>query len=103
MCKAEAGVRDALYSERVPRKSTPKVRDGRVQKKNNWEASASYRDHGLPYPALERQRPGDGFRHLLRRPQIESFIALLPDWDELSVGLNAIVLAPGQDDAMGLH
>ena len=86
----------------MQRKSTPKVKGGRVQKKNNWQPTPNYRDGSRPLPTLDRQRPGEGFRHLLKRRDIEVFIALLPDWDELAVGLNAIVLAPG-GDAMGLH
>jgi hypothetical protein len=86
----------------VQRKSAPRVKRGRVQKRNNWEPSPSYRDGSRPLPTLDRQRPGEGFRHLLKRRDVESFIELLPDWAELAVGLNAIVLAPG-GGAMGLH
>jgi hypothetical protein len=52
---------------------------------------------------FERQRPGRGYRHVLRKADIERFIALLPDWEELSRGLEAIVLLPGQDDLEGLY
>jgi len=86
----------------VQRKSAPKVKRGRVQKKNNWQLTPNYRYGPRPHPTLERQRPGQGFRHLLKRRDVERFIALLPDWDELAVGLKAIVLAPG-GDAMGWH
>jgi len=34
---------------------------------------------------------------------IEAFIRLLPDWPELSCGLNAIVLAPGEYSIGGWH
>jgi len=34
---------------------------------------------------------------------IERFINLLPDWEELSIGLNAIVLAPGNGRCDGWH
>lgn len=84
------------------RKSAPKVKRGRVQKKNKWTPTPTYYNAEQPLPVIDRRRPGEGYRHLLRRRDIEDFIALLPEWDELSKGLNAIVLAPG-GDGMGWH
>ena len=43
-------------------------------------------------PALVRQRPGQGHRHLLTKRQLYQFIDLLPDWEELSLGLKAVLL-----------
>jgi hypothetical protein len=84
------------------RKSTPKVKHGRVQKKNNHVTTPDYYNSEQASTLIDRRRPCTGYRHLLLRRDIEEFIALLPDWNELSTGLNAIVLAPGQD-AMGWH
>ena len=81
------------------RKTTPKVRGGRVQKKNRWQPSESSDGE---VPAFVRERPGRGHRHLLRRRDIESFIELLPNWDDLATGLERIVLAR-EDEAMGYH
>lgn len=85
----------------LTRKSAPKVKRGRVQKKNRWDQSPSYYTHVQPWPVIDRQRPGRG-RHLLHRSDVERFLRMLPEWDELSHGLNAIVLAPF-DDCMGYH
>jgi hypothetical protein len=77
------------------RRQTPKVRDGRVQKKNNWADT--------PAPEeirLERRDPAWGGRHLITIAQLRDFIALLPMWDEVAVGLHAIVL-DSADDCMG--
>jgi hypothetical protein len=90
------------YRTAVHRKSTPKVKRGRVQKKNNWVPTPSYYDTEQPLPVIDRQRPGRGYRHLLKKRDIVDFVAILPDWDELSKGLNAIVLA-AHTDAMGWH
>ncbi len=87
----------------VNRKSTPKVIDGQVQKKNNPEWTASYYDTRPPALVIDRQRPGKGYRHLLMQRDIETFIGLLPDWAELSRGLNAIVLAPGERRLNGYY
>ena len=85
------------------RKSTPKVTDGRVQKKNNAATTPTYYDTPQPMPVIDRQRPGAGYRHVLKQRDVETFIGLLPDWAELSRGLNAIVLAPGDRQCFGYH
>ncbi len=54
-------------------------------------------------PLIDRQRPGKGYRHVLMQRDIETFIGLLPEWGELSKGLNAIVLAPGERSTNGWH
>jgi hypothetical protein len=85
------------------RKSDPKVIGGLVQKKNNWALTPSYYNSELQEPIIDRKRSGKGFRHLLKQKDILAFIGILPDWKELSVGLNAIVLAPGRWDVFGYH
>src|SRR5688572_18430722 len=55
-----------------------------------------------PVPVV-RQRPGAGFRHILRASQVRSFLAILPDWDLLSRDLDRIVLAAGSDLRDGWH
>jgi len=89
---------------RLNRKSAPKVKGGRVQKKNNWELSRDdYYEFTQALPVIDRKRPGSGYRHLLRKGNVVEFIALLPQWDELAEGLDAIVLAPGEDGLYGWH
>lgn len=84
-------------------KSTPRVKRGRVQKKNNWIESGSYYNTPQQLPVVDRKRPGLGYRHLLKQKNIYAFIGILPDWQEISKGLNAIVLAPGDWDLDGWH
>jgi hypothetical protein len=84
-------------------KSTPRVKGGRVQKKNNWTLSGDYYEIAQPMPVIDRLRPGKGYRHLVKQRDIHDFITLLPDWAELSRGLNAIVLAPGESGVQGYH
>jgi hypothetical protein len=88
---------------RVNRKTTPRVKRGRVQKKNNWELTPNYYSHIQPIPVIDRRRPGEGYRHLLLQRDIELFISILPDWDELAKGLDAIVLAEGEWNTNGYH
>lgn len=89
--------------KRFNQKTDPKVIGGLVQKKNNWAPTADYYNSEQPTPTIDRKRPGQGYRHLLKQNDIHAFIGILPDWKELSVGLNAIVLAPGRWDAYGYH
>jgi hypothetical protein len=52
---------------------------------------------------FDSQAPGRGYRHLLGRRDVERFIGLLPDWDELSIGLEAVLLTPGEPGLDGYH
>ena len=85
------------------RKSAPEVSGGKVQKKNNWALTPNYYSHRQRELVIDRKRPGQGYRHVLLRRDIQKFIAILPDWDELSRGLDAIVLSPGEPRTAGYH
>lgn len=80
------------------------MRAGRVQKKNNWVAD---RGDYFAWPQseirLDRRAPGVGYRHVITVPQLRKFIGLLPSWDEVAVGLDAIVIDAGHDEAMGTY
>jgi len=77
-----------------------KVRDGRVLKKNSWRLDpGDYRALAQESIRLDRRRAPAGSRHLITIAQLRRFIALLPDWDEVAVGLDAIVLDSATDCA----
>jgi hypothetical protein len=84
------------------RRTATKVRDGRVQKKNNWAS-----DHGDYHAVsqaeirIDRRDPGHGSRHLITVAQLRAFLDLLPDWEDLTVGLEAIVLDTAWGSTMG--
>ena len=84
------------------RKTTPKVRDGKVQRKNRHQPTPDYYNTPQDMPVLERQRPGKDHRHVIRKKHLIDFISILPDWSELAVGLNAVLLAP-EGDADGWY
>lgn len=88
---------------RFVRKTTPKVIGGKVQRKNRTTLTPNYWNSPQPFPFIDRQKPGKGHRHLLRKRDIQWFCSLLPDWDELSRGLNAIVLATHDEGMDGWH
>jgi hypothetical protein len=87
--------------KKSPRRSTPKVRAGRVQRKNRSAETPSYYNTPQDLPVVDRRKPGIGYRHVLKKQDIITFISILPDWNELSKGLNAIVLAPGEFNCQG--
>jgi hypothetical protein len=89
--------------KRVNRKSAPNVKSGRVQKQNNWDLTTDYYNTEQIMPLVDRKRPGVGYRHVLKQKDIHQFLSILPDWTELSKGLNAIVLAPGYCGLEGYH
>jgi len=90
-------------NRRGNRKSAPKVRDGKVQKKNRTELSLHYKNYVQNETMIDRLSPGTGYRHYLLKRDVAKFIGILPDWDELSKGLDAIILAPGNSDTLGWH
>jgi hypothetical protein len=85
------------------RKTAMKVQGGRALKKNNWRRDRD--DLWIPRPGevrVVREAPAPGSRHLVTVPQLRAFLERLPMWDEVAVGLRAVVLS-GDDDAMGWH
>jgi hypothetical protein len=88
---------------RFHRVTNPRVIDGKVQKKNRRDLSPNCFRTVRPIPVLERHKPGVGYRHVLKLKDVAAFTGLLPDWSELSQGLNAVVLAPGKWNADGWH
>ncbi len=89
--------------KRLERKTAPGVRAGAVQKKNNWEETPGYDISEQPELVIDRQRLGDGYRHLLTQADVRRFISNIPDWEEHSRGLNAVALAPKYKDYFGYY
>lgn len=86
-----------------PRKSATKVRNGKVQRKNRWAQTPNCYNTAQPTPVIDRQRPGWGYRHLVRKVELQRFLTIIPNWNELSFGLRVLILARGEDDCLGWH
>jgi hypothetical protein len=84
------------------RKTGTKVRDGKVTRKNRTELSNHYSQVRQFETVIDRLRPGEGYKHYLTIADVRRFIGILPDWDELSAGLDAIILDEG-GGRMGWH
>jgi hypothetical protein len=79
------------------RKVTPRVKDGIVQKKHRHQFTAA-----LGY-VISREAPGRGARHIVSQRDIRDFIAIIPGWDQLAIGLESIVLTAGGQSANGYY
>lgn len=84
-------------------RTTPGVRRGEVQRKHRWELTPDYAHGRFDELRFDRQAPGREYRHLLGRRDVERFLALLPDWEELSTGLEAVLLTRGEPGLEGYH
>lgn len=87
----------------APRRTATKVRNGRVQRKNRTAGTPNYVTHEMPTLVIDRKNPGAGYRHLVSKKQLRQFLHMLPEWDTLRLGLNAVVLDRGQEDTLGWH
>jgi hypothetical protein len=88
---------------RFHRKTAPGVQFGTVRWKNNWRQSPSCWTEPQWVPAVERRRPGEGYRHLLMKRDVEQFVELLPYWEDVSRGLDVIVLDRGGQGCDGWY
>jgi hypothetical protein len=95
--------REEEAMKRFRRKTNPSVVAGQVRKKNRTDRSPRYDTTPWDEPAVHRLKPGFGYRHILRQKDVVEFVRLLPEWEELSRGLNAITLAPGRWNCDGWY
>lgn len=84
---------------RSERKTAPRVRDGRVQKKNRWERTEDPDDKLLSRLGItfETRSPGPGQRHVVTEIDVQRFVRCIPDWEAHAAGLRAIVLDDRED------
>ena len=79
------------------RRTATKVVDGKVRRKNR-QIPTSHRGC-----VIDRESPGTGFRHVVTKRDLQSFLNVIPDWGELSHRLERIVLAAGDIGSDGAH
>ncbi len=79
------------------RKTTPKVKDGVVQKKNRH---APTRSNSLE---VGFQKPYQGYHHVITRDDVWLFIRLIPDWKRVSTDLDHIYLQAGDYECDGWY
>ncbi len=74
-----------------------KVKGGRVQKKNR-QVPTTHRGW-----VFYRASAKKGYRHVVSKKHILEFVALIPDWEALSEGLEGIRLGGGDDSVDGWY
>ena len=74
------------------RRTATKVVDGQTRGKNR-RAPTTLRGY-----VIDRQSPGEGYRHVVTKRDLQDFLDLIPDWPILSQRLERIVLATGSED-----
>ena len=87
----------------IHRKTTPKVSGGAVLRKNNHKNTPNHWNTAQEEVIIDVEKPGKGFKHFLKKKDIRQFISLIPDWDQLSEGLDAIVLTAADGDSDGYY
>lgn len=85
------------------RKTTPKVKDGRVQKKNNHKQTPNYWNTRQKELQIDIEPAGKGYKHFLKKRDIIKFLEILPNWEEIDIELNAIILARGEYNTAGWY
>lgn len=83
------------------RKSDPKTIGGKSLRVTNQKRTLVAKDPSLLI--VDRSNPGRGFRHLVSRRELLKFLSLLPDWDDLAIGLDTIVFAKGSTTRDGWY
>lgn len=79
------------------RRSAPKVRDGKVQKKNRTLPTTW---NGVVF---DRESPRPGYRHVVSKADLKTFVTLLPDWESLFFGVERVLLSRGGAGYDGLY
>ncbi len=77
------------------RKTAPKVKDGRVQKKNRHKITSNYWNFRQDSLQIDIESSGKGYKHFIKKRDIIRFLELLPNWEEINVEFDAILLAQG--------
>jgi len=81
----------------VVRRTSTKVVNGRVTRKNRSAVSEARAC------VIEKLPAGRGFKHVVSPRQLQDFIALIPDWPDLSHRLERIELSGGHLDYFGFQ
>ena len=84
-------------------KSSPRVKSGHQYRAVRSAPVAPDHNFARPYPEVFRKHPGPGHRHVLLVRHVRAFLEILPQWPTLSIGLNAILLAPARPGCDGFH
>ena len=86
-----------MHRVRYNRKTSPQVKGGKVQNKNNRRLTLK---RGF---IIDRASPRKGFSHLVTKQDILAFIELIPNWRAALDGIERILLSDGSDNLDGRY
>ena len=86
-------MRRGFFNPRTARK----VKDGKVQKKNNHRETVH---RGF---IVDRESPQKGYKHVVSKREIFDFVELIPDHENLLHGLERIQLTSGSETSDGTY
>ena len=89
--------------KRINRKTTPKVVGGKPLRKNNHDLTPNFWNTTQKEVQISEEKPGKGYKHFLKKRDIIQFLTLIPNWQQLSQDLDAIVLENGESSYDGLY
>lgn len=85
------------------RRTATKVKNGRVQKKNNHKLTPNYWNTRQDVLQIDMEPAGKGYKHFLKKRDIIKFLEILPNWEEIDVEFDAILLAAGEYNTDGWY
>lgn len=84
-------------------KTTPGVKNGKVQKKQNHRKTLNYWNTRQQEIQIDIEKPGAGYKHFLKKRDIQKFLSILPHFEEIEKELDCILLAGGGNGADGWY
>lgn len=85
------------------RKTATKVKNGKVQQKNNHKLTPNYWNKSKEEIQIDIEKPGKGYKHFLKKRDIKNFLEILPNRNEIDIEFNAVLLARGSNYTDGWY
>ncbi len=85
------------------RKTAPKVKDGKVQKKNRHTKTPNYWNTRQDEIQVDIEKPGRGYKHFLKKRDIIRFLEILPNREEIDTEFDAVLLSQGEYSCDGWY
>jgi len=85
------------------RRTATKIKNGRVSNKNRNKKTPNYWNTRQDEMQIDIQKPGKGYKHFLKKRDIKLFWNIIPDKEKISIELDAIILAEGNQYCDGWY
>ncbi|MEM1321676.1 MAG: hypothetical protein AAGG75_15570 [Bacteroidota bacterium] len=85
------------------RRTATRVKLGKTKHKNNHRLTPNYWNTAQKDLIIDVQKPGKGYKHFVKKRDLIQFISIIPKWNCIAEGLDAILLAEGGQDCDGWY